>query len=561
MLVHLTVRDFAIVDHLELSIQAGMTVMTGETGAGKSILVDALSLILGERSSSSMVRTGSGRAEVGAIFDISHQPTIQKWLQRQELDDDNESECILRRSVTADGRTRAQINGRPASIQTLRELGDQLVDIHGQHAHQSLIKSTIQMDIIDSYVGNSATRKRIAHIYSEWKKKNDEIALHIENSKDKDARLEWMRFQLEELKDLNLKQGEMDALDEEHQRLSHAAEITTACHTILDRIDGNSDQTAIIQIDTSLRLLDGIHGYDKRLKEIYTFFDTAVIHLKEGADALRQYINGLEVDEERLQQTESRLAVIHDIARKHRVQPEELTVLFDKLEKEINQIEYNASQFMALNQQRIELQKKYQTLALQLREARIRVGIEFANEVTANLQRLGMPGGKMEIQVLPLDENLLTPTGSDEIVFRISTNPGQPAKPLAQVASGGELSRIALAIQVIASTGTGIPTLIFDEVDAGIGGQVAEIVGKRLRQIGQTRQVLCITHLPQVASQANHHIKIQKHVDRNSTTTHLVSLVGKKRIQEIARMLGGVKITDRTLAHAQEMIDDNAGNR
>nr|VFJ96692.1 MAG: DNA repair protein RecN (Recombination protein N) [Candidatus Kentron sp. H]VFJ97246.1 MAG: DNA repair protein RecN (Recombination protein N) [Candidatus Kentron sp. H]VFK02754.1 MAG: DNA repair protein RecN (Recombination protein N) [Candidatus Kentron sp. H] len=577
MLVHLTVRDFAIVEQLALSIQTGMTVMTGETGAGKSILVDALGLALGGRASSRVVRAGCPRAEVSAVFDLSHQPAVRKWLREQALDEgegdggeeggagddvseSTPSECILRRTVTADGRARALINNRPVPVRTLRELGARLVDIHGQHAHQSLLEGHTQRDIIDAYGGNEADRGEIARVYRQWKAKNEQITHHTGNDgEDQDARLEWLRFQVEELRNLNPEPHEPASLDEEHRRLGHAAEITGACHAILDKIGSEPDNAALTRIETALRHLEGLCAYDKRLEESHALLDTAAIHLKEGIGALEHYIGHLQVDEARLGWIESRLAALHDMARKHRIPPGELTAFLGRLEEEIGQIEQSAALLATLHHERAELERQYRELALGLREKRTQAGIGFSREVTANLQQLGMPGGQMAVAISPRDDEHFTPTGPDEVAFRVSLNPGQPPKPLAQVASGGELSRIALAIQVIVTAGATTPTLIFDEVDAGIGGRVAEIVGKHLRGLGGARQVLCITHLPQVASQAHRHVKVQKHVENDVTKTNLVPLTEEARVREIARMLGGVAITDRTLAHAREMVEGHGG--
>nr|VFK37883.1 MAG: DNA replication and repair protein RecN [Candidatus Kentron sp. TC]VFK41680.1 MAG: DNA repair protein RecN (Recombination protein N) [Candidatus Kentron sp. TC]VFK53809.1 MAG: DNA repair protein RecN (Recombination protein N) [Candidatus Kentron sp. TC] len=557
MLVHLIVRDFVIVDRLELAIQPGMTVMTGETGAGKSILVDALGLTLGERANGVVVRAGCKRAEIIAVFDISRQPDVREWLREQAIDSE-ECECILRRSISADGRARAFINGRPAPLQLLRELGDRLVDIHGQHAHQSLLKNSVQRDIVDAYGGNDSYRKEIAELYAESKEKNRELRHYAgESGEENDARLEWLRFQVEEIEGLNLEPDEMDALDEEHRRLGHGAEIISACQGILDQIGLDSDDAVLGRIDTSLRALHGLCSYDRRLEDIYTLFDTAIIHLKEGAGTLRQYASGLGVDEERLRWVEARLASIHDLARKHRVPPDGLAKLAEELREEIIRIEQSATLITELHRQLAALKEQYRVLASRLRERRIDAGAKLSAEVTKNLQRLGMPGGKLEISVLPRDDEHPMPSGLDEVVYKVSTNPGQSAKPLTQVVSGGELSRIALAIQVIVSEDTGTPTLIFDEVDAGIGGQVAEIVGRHLRHLGRTRQVLCITHLPQVASQAHHHLKVQKCADEDSTQISLASLNEPGRIREIARMMGGVRITAKTRAYAREMLGNN----
>nr|VFJ42824.1 MAG: DNA replication and repair protein RecN [Candidatus Kentron sp. DK] len=560
MLAHLTVRNFAIVEHLELTIRAGMTVMTGETGAGKSILVDALGLALGGRATGGIVKAGCARAEVSAVFELSPWPAIQAWLRERELDEDFEGdehpaiECILRRSVAADGRTRAHINGRPVPVQTLRELGERLVDIHGQHAHQSLLKSNIQRDVIDAYAGNGADRGAIAGLYADWKAKGEEIARHAGDHEDHGARLEWLRFQVEELRALDLSRGEFESLDEEHRRIGHAAEITGTCHTILDRLEAEPGNAALVRVETSLRLLDDLIAFDDRLEEIRALLDTAGIHLREGAEALRQYANRVDMDEERLRWLESRLATLHDVARKHRIPPTELMAFLEQSETEIQRVEQSATLLSSLREERAEIECRYRDLALGLREKRMRAAAEFSEEITANLRQLGMPGGRMEVIVSPQDEHRPAPAGSDEITFAVTMNPGQPAKPLAQVASGGELSRVALAIQVLVSTGTAVPTLIFDEVDAGVGGQVAEIVGRRLRELGRTRQVLCVTHLPQVASQADHHVKVQKQVADDSTKTALTALTGEERVREIARMLGGVEITEKTLAHAGEML-------
>ena len=557
MLVHLTVRDFVIVDRLELAIRSGMTVMTGETGAGKSILVDALGLALGERAGGNVVRAGCRRAEIAAVFDISQQPDVREWLQEQALDSE-EPECILRRSITTEGRARAFINGRPAPVQALRELGDRLVDIHGQHAHQSLLKGGVQRDIVDAYGGNDSDRKAIAELYAESKAKQREMSRYTDESGEgNDARLEWLRFQVEEIRNLNLEPGEMEALDEEHRRLGHGAEIIDVCQGILEQIGLDSDNGALGRIDASLRALGGLCAYDKRLEEIHALFDTAIIHLKEGAGTLRQYVSSLGVDEERLRWVEARLAAIHDLARKHRVPPDGLTKLAAELEEEISQIEQSATLAAELHRQLVALKEQYQVVASRLREKRMDAGIRLAAEVTKNLQRLGMPGGKLEISVLPQGDGHPTPSGLDEVVFDVRTNPGQSAKPLTKVVSGGELSRIALAIQVIVSEDTGTPTLIFDEVDSGIGGRVAEIVGRHLRHLGQTRQVLCITHLPQVASQAHYHLKVQKCADEDSTRIELASLKEPERVQEIARMVGGIEITARTRAYAREMLENN----
>ncbi len=554
MLSQLTIRDFAVVAELDLALEPGMTVLTGETGAGKSILVDALSLALGERAYSDAVRAGCERAEVSALFDLDPVPAARQWLLEHELES-TEGECVLRRSVARDGRSRAWINARPVPVQTLRELGDLLIDIHGQHAHQSLLRRATQRQILDEYGAHAQTLARLGECYARWSSLRAEQERLERAPGDAEARLDFLRYQLEELRRLNLEPDEPARLDAEHRRMSHASELLRTYQEVVERLAGDGDAAALTQIGGARRSLSELHAYDERLPEPMSLLESAAVHLEEAASTLRHYAEDLELDTDRYQWLEERLDAIHALARKHRVPPEELPALSERLAAEAEALENSAGRRESLAQELALVAGRYRKEARALFEARRQAADALSETVTANMRELGMRGGRFEIRVEHAADDRPTAHGLDQVEFLVSTDPGQPMGPLARVASGGELSRISLAIQVIASQGSGVPTLVFDEVDAGIGGRVAQIVGQQLRRLGERRQVLCITHLPQVASQAAHHIQVQKHSEKTATRTELEALSGEGRVREIARMLGGLRITDQTLAHAREMLE------
>ncbi|NIR29258.1 MAG: DNA repair protein RecN [Gammaproteobacteria bacterium] len=554
MLIQLAVRDFAVVVSLHLELEPGMTVLTGETGAGKSILVDALSLALGERAYSDAVRAGRERAEVSAVFDLDAVPAARQWLFEHELDS-SEGECVLRRSVGRDGRSRAWINTRPVPVQTLRELGDLLIDIHGQHAHQSLLRRATQRQILDEYAGHGRALARLGECYARWS------SLHAERERlestpgEVEARLDFLRYQLEELQRLNLEPDEPAQLDGEHRRMSHASELLQTYQQAVERLCGDDDAAVLSQIGGVRRSLGELHAYDERLPEPISLLESATVHVEEAASALRRYAEDLELDPQRYQWLEERLGAIHALARKHRVPAEELPALTPRLVAEVEALEHGAGRRESLEQELAAVGQQYREVARALFEERRRAADALCEAVSANMRELGMTGGRFQVRVEHAAEERPTPHGLDHVEFLVSTDPGQPMGPLARVASGGELSRISLAIQVIASQGSGVPTLVFDEVDAGIGGRVAQIVGQHLRRLAERRQVLCITHLPQVASQAAHHIQVQKYSEKAATRTQLEALSGEERVREIARMLGGLQITAQTLAHAREMLE------
>ena len=555
MLSQLSVRDFAIVDQLDLAFGPGLTVLTGETGAGKSILVDALAIAVGERASGGAVRAGRARAEVAAVFDIAALPAVQQWLQHQDLESEDE-ECVTRRTVSPDGRSRAFINGRPVPLQNLRELGNQLVDIHGQHAHQSLVKPKVQRQILDAFGDSGELLEQVSVLQQRivtTERAMDQLSGSV---KDRDSQLALLQFHAKELRELDLKPGELDALDDEQRRLSHAAELTSVCQEALAGVSGDIGEfSALDRLETILRRLDGMRAYDRGLDGIFDLLSSAAIHLQEGASALRHYLQSLETEPERLQSIEQRLLRIHELARKHRASPEQLPDLLASLSTEIAQLEGGESQLKVLAEEHAKLLIAYRSAAAALSAKRRRAASELSEQVTHNMQQLGMRGGQFAILVELQPAQRPSAFGLDHVEFTVSANPGQAPQAVGRIASGGELSRIALAIQAITAENSAVSTLVFDEVDAGIGGHTAEIVGKALRTLGKQRQVLCLTHLHQVASQAHHHFQVNKSTEAKSTRTSLKTLTGEARVREIARMMGGLRLTERVLAHARELLD------
>ncbi len=552
MLTQLLIRDLAIVTTLELELHSGLTAMTGETGAGKSILIDALGLALGERADNGMIRAGSERAEVTAVFDISSQASVCAWLREQELDEGEE--CILRRSLNREGRSRAYINGRPVPLQQLQALGGLLVEIHGQHAHQSLLKSSHQRHLLDAYGGHlDLARETAAHYkaYLKHRKELDELAAA---AADRASRLDLLQYQHNELTALDLSPEEITRIDQEQRRLSHLDQLRQQCSEIVNGLD---------EREPSLRSLLSRYGdqlgemqrLDESLNEPREMLEGALIQVDESLAFLQGYLSDLEVDPAALQAVEERLEAIQDAARKYRVSAQELPQRLSDIEQELNQLEHADIELAALERQTAEHYDDYAAAATQLSKARKKAAKRLAEEISQAMQGLGMQGGIFSVALSPLAQDKAGASGLEAVEFQVSANPGMPLQPLSRVASGGELSRISLAIQVSTIRYGETPTLVFDEVDVGIGGGVAEIVGQMLRTLGGSRQILCVTHLPQVAAQAMHHLQVSKSSSKDATRTRIAPLEDEQRIEEIARMLGGVKITDQTLAHAREMVD------
>jgi DNA repair protein RecN (Recombination protein N) len=556
MLTQLRIRDFAIVEELELELAAGMTAITGETGAGKSILVDAISLLLGDRADSDVIRHGAERADLSALFDLDDLPAARAWLAERDLDRDGE--CQLRRVVARAGRSRGYINGVPQPTQALRELGEQLVDIHGQHEHQSLLRREAQRQLLDDYAGHQALAAELAERYQTWSQLRRELRELRQAASERDARLDILRYHLRELAALNLAEGEVAHLESEQRRLAHASQLLDTSQRLLGWLSADEESSIADRLDHGLRELDALSRLDARLAPVGELLNAALIQIQEASGELRGYAQAIDLDPDHLAQVEQRLAAAHQLARKHRTAAEELPALRARFEAEREVLEHSETRLEALQQALKTARAAYQTDADRLSEQRATAARELSERVSTALAGLGMPGGCFAIVLERLEQP--TPAGLEAVEFQVSANPGQPLRPLARVASGGELSRISLAIQVIAAHAARIPTLIFDEVDTGIGGGVAEVVGRQLRALGGGRQVLCVTHLPQVAAQAHRQFKAEKETDGATTHTQVVLLESDARVTEIARMLGGLELTANTLAHAREMVDKAASS-
>ena len=551
MLTHLHIRDFAIIDELELDLNGGMTALTGETGAGKSILVDALGLALGDRADSGVVRHGRERADVSASFDIAALPELNAWLGEQGLE--AEGECIARRLITAEGRSRGFINGHAVPMQTLQQLGSYLVDIHGQHEHQSLLRREVQRQLLDDYADHGNLLQELAAVFAEWQSLAERLAQLRETAAYRDARLDLLRYQVQELDALAVLEGEIAALEAEHARLHHAQRLLETAQRGLQRLY-DDDGAVVGVLNHHATELEQLLRYDARLDAPLQLIREAAIQLDEAAAELRDYLATTELDPTRLGEVEQRLDSLHDVARKHRVEPEALPALHARLSEELAILENSEVELERLATQLKQQTQRYRELAARVTEGRTRAARGLAADVSARLQELGMPGGRFDIALESRKVDDYSATGMEHVEFQVSANPGQPLRPLTKVASGGELSRISLAIQVVTSRCLRVPTLVFDEVDVGIGGGVAEIVGKQLRALGAAHQVLCITHLPQVAALAHHHLQVRKQTQGEATATTIAPLAGAERYEEIARMLGGVEITKQTRAHAREMV-------
>jgi DNA repair protein RecN (Recombination protein N) len=552
MLAHLFVRDLAIIKTLELELSDGLIVLTGETGAGKSIVIDALALALGERAESLVVRPGAKRAEVSASFSLKADAPATAWLRENELYEDGE--CVLRRVVEVDKPSKAYINGRPVPVQQLRALGELLVDIHGQHEHQSLLKRDIQQDLLDAYGGLGEPVAQLRRHYEAWRALNERLETLRQESADREGRIEFLRHQAQELRALNLKPGELAQLEEEHARLAHGAELLAGVQDVAQSVYDAEEGAAGALLARARSRLEALTRFDPKLAEIGELLAQAVIQIDEAAGRLHDYLDRLELDPNRLQWLESRLGTLHDLARKHRLRPEELAELLARLEQELGDLENYDVNLARLESELKTARAAYDKLAAEISRGRAQAAKKLGKAVSDRMQELGMPGGKFEIALGALPRGEIGARGLERTEFLVSANPGQPPRPLPKVASGGELSRISLALQVVLAGLASVPTLIFDEVDVGVGGRVAEIVGQLLRDLGRHRQVFVITHLAQVAALGHHHLRVSKSAAGGETTTELHALKGGERVQEIARMIGGVTISPKTLAHAEDML-------
>ena len=546
MLRTLAIRDFVIVDAIELEFSSGFTVFTGETGAGKSILIDALALSLGGRGDASMVREGAQKADISAEFAVNAETSA--WLANNDFSGEDE-QLIIRRVIDNAGRSKAYINGITASATQLRELGEFLVDIHGQHAHQSLLKGDAQRALLDQQGNLQAQTAEVSKLFKHWRtlaKQREEFELNAKNILQERERLEW---QVGELDKLQLKAGEWDEINQEHSRLAHAASLLEGAQEAANLIS-ESDHPLLSQVSAVLQRLAKLEEFDAHLKPITEALDSARINLQECSYALNDYLGRVELDPARLRDVEQRVESLHSAARRFHVQPEQLIGEFQNLQKQLAQLS-GASDMEGLKKQEEQAYQQYLDAAKELSAKRHVVAKDLGNAVTTAMQDLSMSGGRFEVALQTCEPCV---TGIEQVEFLVAGHAGVQARPLAKVASGGELARISLAISVIASCATATPTLIFDEVDSGIGGAVAEVVGRLLRRLGQDRQVLCVTHLPQVASQGNQHFEVSKSQDDGKTTSHIAALDSKQRVEESARMLGGLEITATTRKHARELL-------
>lgn len=549
MLKFLSIRDFVIVSSLELGFSSGFTALTGETGAGKSILIGALSLALGERGDASMVRIGCERAEIAAEFDIAALPLLQEWLLLQGMEADD-GVCLLRRVLDAGGRSRGFINGHSATLQQLREAGEQLLDIHGQHAHQSLLRPDTQRALLDGYAGMTADAEKVATLYRDWQALRRRRISLSENAEAVTAERELLQFQRNELEGLGFNITEWSELQADHARLAHAASLLETAAFGIETLS-EADTACLAQLNAlTTRLREGM-THDASLGETLQMLESAQAELQEAVYALRHYQQRLDNDPQRLHEQEQRIQDVMDAARKYRVTPEQLVDVLQHVMARLAELGGDAD-ITELEQQERSIQQDYLVAAQKLSSARKKAAHKLAREVTAAMQTLAMQGGSFAVAIQPLQEGNVG--GLETVEFQVAANPGVPTRNLAKVASGGELSRISLAIQVSTNQVASVPTLIFDEVDSGIGGRVAEIVGHLLKKLGKDCQVLCVTHLPQVAAAADHQWQVSKAVENGVTLSRITALDGGQRIEEIARMLGGVKITDTTRKHAAEML-------
>jgi len=548
MLQRLTIRDFVLVDRLELEFKSGFSTLTGETGAGKSILVDALAFVLGERADTGLIRSGCERAEVAAVFGLEDASSVAEWLKEHDLD--GEEGLLLRRVLDANGRSRAYLNGSPATVQQLREVAERLVDIHGQHAHQSLLRADVQRMLLDSHARLTDVVAEVTAAWHRWKDVRSALEAASEGAEALEKEREQLEWQVRELETLGVSADEWNALNIEHKRLAHAAGLVDGARFSLAML-AEDETSCENQLDSALVRLESLAGFDPALEEITALLQSAQAELTEAVSALHRYADRLELDPERLGEVERRIDAVLACARKFRSTPEALPDLLGGWRERLSVLGDSAD--MAVLEARVkEARQQYELRARKLSAARAKAAKQLGAEVSRIMQQLALGGGQFEIALVPVEAG--GAFGLEQVEFRIAGLAGSESRPLAKVASGGELSRISLAIQVITSQAASVPTLIFDEVDVGIGGGVAEVVGRLLRELGKERQVLCVTHLPQVAARANWQWQVSKNSQNGLARSCVVELDEPGRVEEVARMLGGVEITTITRQHAREML-------
>ncbi|SNS71344.1 DNA repair protein RecN [Pseudomonas segetis] len=552
MLVHLSVHNYAIVEHLDLELERGMSVISGETGAGKSIMLDALGLTLGDRADSGVVRPGADKADILASFDLDDIPEARAWLAERDLD--NDGPCILRRVITAEGRSRGYINGSPCPQADLKALGELLIDIHSQHEHQSLLKAETHRRLLDEFAGSQELARQVSLAAQRWKQTRNELERISSIGDEQRARHQLLSYQLEELDNLGLVDNELEQLEQEHKNLTNAESLLSACRQVLELCSESDAGNVLSALTGSLNRLSSFQGQPGALTEASNMLANAQIQVEEAVGELNRFIDHFDADPERLQTLEERLDAIYTLARKHRIQPDQLPHMQQQLFDEIETLNADDQAAERLSEELSAFERHYQEKAAELSRLRNKGADKLGKAVQKEMQTLGMPGGRFSIQLHASSSPEPQVNGLEQVEFLVSANPGQPLKALAKVASGGELSRISLAIQVITAQTSRVPTLVFDEVDVGIGGPTAEVVGQLLRRLGDRGQVLTVTHLPQVAAQGHQHLFVHKARGNDATRTAVSKLSNDQRIEEIARMLGGVDLTDESIAHARQMV-------
>lgn len=552
VLLSININNYTLVESLEIEFSKGTTAITGETGAGKSLVLDALGMALGDRADSDTIRHGKQRAEITATFDISSTPEAKNWLHSNDLDADDQ--CILRRLYTTEGRSRGYINGQSCTMQQLQTLGDMLTDIHSQHEHQSLLRRETHRRLLDEYANTIELATEVAASYQQWNSANKQLNNLLEHADELTARKDLLTFQVQELQQLGLENNELDNLEKEQQTLANADQILQDSHSLLAVCDQDESFNIREGLNRALTILSGLKHKPEALANAEELLQSSMIQVEEAIHEIGNHIDRFEADPQRLQQVEERLSAIFQLSRKHRVNGDQLAETLESLEAELQALKGGGESIETLQEALNKLADDYRAKSAKLSKQRASAATVMADEINQQLQLLSMEGAELVVSISPLSAGEFRATGNEDIEFLIATNPGQPHKPLAKIASGGELSRVSLAIQVVAAAHSNIPTLVFDEVDVGIGGSTADIVGQLLKQLGDRGQVISVTHQPQVAAHAHHHYRASKVVETNSAESLMTPLDNQQRVEELARMLGGAKVTDQTLSHASELL-------
>jgi DNA repair protein RecN (Recombination protein N) len=558
MLQQLSIQNYATVDSLEIEFKTGMSVITGETGAGKSIMLGALGLTLGDRADKGIVRAGAHKADICAEFDINTIKSAQCWLQENDLETEpGSSACLLRRVVNSDGRSKGYINGSPVTMASLKALGEMLLDIHSQHEHQSLLHRGTHQRLLDDFCVSAKILAEMQSTWKQWHRNSLLIQQLSTRSAEDSAQTQLLSYQLSELEELDIGEDEVGKLEAEFKSLNHADETVASVQSALILCASDDEQNAKSLMHQALSALQDLPEKNSRLSNIINLLETASIQLDEAVSDLRAFADEFEANPERLDQVNMRLGALHTIARKHKVNPNELIQVIESLRQQLDLIQNSDAELEKLQASNTLLQQQYQKLANEVSKQRKKGSSKLAKQVNEQLKQLGMPHASLEVSLTAGDKEKPALAGLETVEFLVSTNPGQPAKPLIKIASGGELSRISLAIQVITAQTSHVPSLVFDEVDVGIGGGVAKVVGQLLRQLAERTQILCVTHQAPVAGQGHNHFFVSKYTNAGSTLTQIAELSDEEKVREVARMLGGEELSDESLAHAEQMVASN----